>query len=151
MSYKIALASTDGKYIDVAFGEAKEFFIYEVHEDGTFEYTETRPVKENLEFTKEDDNRGCKDSGCFKYENGCVGQRNQSVSVSLLKDCRIVICKKIGFHIQKQLEKNAISSFEIVKEIIPTLVRITSYFYLVDHHKNLRELKNIEKDISIAP
>ncbi len=150
MSYKIALASTDGKNIDIAFGEAKEFLIYEVFEDGTFEYTETRPMKVNLLYTKEDDNGCCKDSGCFKYEHGCGRQRSQSVSVSLLKDCRIVICKKIGFHIQKQLEKNAISSFEIVREITPTLVRITSYFYLVDHHKNLRELKNIEKDGSLA-
>lgn len=53
MPLKVAIASSDGLNIDLHFGQAKSFYIYEL-KDGTFVQTETRslPVKENVQNTQ---------------------------------------------------------------------------------------------------
>lgn len=45
MSNKIAIASSDGKFVNQHFGRAQQFLIVELKDDGSYEYLETRKNK----------------------------------------------------------------------------------------------------------
>lgn len=138
MSYKIAIASSDERTIDLKFGSATAFLIYEVRDDGTWERVERRSVSER------DDTEvpsSCGDKGeCLG--GGCHSSGPSNPRVDLIADCRCVLCKKTGNPIQKQLDKKAISSFDITGEIEEALHKIVQYFYRVDHHHSLRGIAN---------
>ena len=44
MKYRVAAASTDGKVINQHFGKAESFHIFEISEDGTYRFIESRKV-----------------------------------------------------------------------------------------------------------
>ncbi len=160
MSYKIAIASSDGTNIDLSFGEASAFDIYEV--DGT-EYTLTERRKydfpENVipgqpKQSEEsgiqagcgssEASGGCGSSGNCGTGTGCGSAGGQFPKVELLRDCRCIVCKKIGFHVVKQLEKLAITSFDIDCSVEEALRKITDYLYKIDNHQSLRGTYNKE-------
>ena len=144
MSYKIAVASSDGKQIDETFGSAKRFMIYEVA-DGIYKRLEERVFCE-----EETDNNdvsivngcnspvGCKKEGGCGTGGGCGGAGEASAKVELVSDCRCVVCKKIGFDIQKQLERKAISAFDVTCPVEEALEKISHYFTRMDNHESLR-------------
>lgn len=70
---------------------------------------------------------------------GCAGNGDVSWKVELVSDCRCVVCKKIGFHIQKQLERRAITSFDVSCSVEEALTKISTYFNKVDSHQSLRK------------
>ncbi|MCD8159491.1 MAG: hypothetical protein LUD77_11605 [Clostridiales bacterium] len=93
MTYKIAVSSSDGINIDLSFGETEKFLIYEV-----------QGLNYNLSAVRECDltdnsaiNCGSEGFGCGS-KTGC-GERAEKTA--LISDCRCIVCKKIGFHIQK--------------------------------------------------
>lgn len=150
MSYKIAVASSDGKQIDETFGSAKGFLIYEVT-DGVY-----RKLEERV-FCEEEADRGeaalpdgCNLSAACGTKGGCgsgagggcggVGQGlgQGSEKVELVSDCRCIVCKKIGFPIQKQLERKAISAFDVSCSVEEALEKISYYFGRMDKHESLR-------------
>lgn len=138
MSYKIAVASSDGKNIDETFGSAKSFIIYEVtdsvyrqSEERVFQYETTEILTNNCSST------GCGNSN--SCGSGCGGQSNASLKVEIISDCRAVVCKKIGFHIQKQLERKAISSFDVSCSIEEALNKLINYYSRIDRHESLRK------------
>ncbi|MGZ7159538.1 MAG: NifB/NifX family molybdenum-iron cluster-binding protein [Methanobacterium sp.] len=45
MAYKIAIASSDGKFVNQHFGKAQQFLIVELKDDGSYEFLETRENK----------------------------------------------------------------------------------------------------------
>lgn len=166
MAYKIAIASSDGLHIDETFGAAKEFLIYEVT-DETYVKSEVRKTVEVSSTAgeavllstgaglqeKEGNVAGCKGSacnpgseadcsgsGCSGNRGGCAGGGDVSGKVELISDCRCIVCKKIGFHIQKQLERKAITSFDVSCTVEEALQKITSYFYKVDKHQSPRKI-----------
>lgn len=141
MSYKIAVASSDGKQIDRTFGQAESFFIYEVTED---KYSKIE--KRNTIYSPNGNGHGecgnaktgCQNggqAGCGSG-TGCGGE--VSKKVELISDCRCIVCQKIGFHIQKQLERKAISAFDVTCTVEEALSKIASYFSHIDNHKSLR-------------
>ncbi len=137
MSYKIAVASSDGKNINETFGSTKSFTVYEVT-DGIYRQSEERVFQsETAEILPENcDSKSCGSSnGCG---SGCSGQSNASSKVELVSDCRAVVCRKIGFHIQKQLERKAISAFDVSCSIEEALSKITNYYSRIDRHESLR-------------
>ncbi len=141
MSYRIAIASSDGIHIDETFGAAGEFRIYEV--DGEdFAEAEIRKVSQTRGETAPEGacggQKGCGKGGCHGEAEGCSGGEEASSKVNLIADCRCVVCKKIGFRIQKQLERKAITSFDVTCTIEEALEKITTYFYRVDTHQSLR-------------
>lgn len=149
MSYKIAVASSDGKQVDESFGAAKRFIIYEVTDD-IYKRLEERAFRE--EGTNNNDVSivdGCNSSVSCKNEGscgngtagGCGGAGEASAKVELVSDCRCVVCKKIGFHIQKQLERKAISSFDVTCPVEEALEKISHYFTRMDNHESLRVQK----------
>ncbi len=161
MSYKIAVASSDGIQIDETFGSAKRFLIYEVT-DGICQKLEERAFDEEETdcsgtsqasgFQKNGENgtggvchakSGCgAESGCGNGTGGgCGGAGEASAKVELVSDCRCVVCKKIGFHIQKQLERKAISVFDVTCSVEEALEKISHYFIRMDNHESLRAQK----------
>lgn len=144
MSYKIAIASSDGINIDETFGSAKVFTIYEVM-DGVYSKLEDRTTV--FEESNESKQEGCKPqnscgtgAGCAGGAGGgCGGPSEISAKVSLVLDCRCVVCKKIGFNVQKQLERKAISSFDVSCTVEEALSKISRYFNSVDNHESLRK------------
>ena len=133
MAYKIAIASSDGKNVDLHFGAAQSFLIYEVEDNGSFSEQEKRDVPE----TAESSNGSCGNggAGCHGNGGGCGQGAGISPKVELIGDCRCVVAAKIGFNVVKQLERKAIASFDVETTVQEALEKITKYFYSVDNHK----------------
>lgn len=137
MSYKIAVASSDDENINETFGSVKSFVIYEVT-NGVYKKAEERICTSEDTVTKNNCNSGVcgNGDGCG---SGCGVQGEASTKVGLISDCRAVVCKKIGFHIQKQLERKAISAFDVSCTIGEALDKITAYYSRIDRHESLRK------------
>lgn len=138
MSYKIAIGSSDGINVDLKFGEVSAFMIYEA--EGTkYSLAEKREVNSG---TLESQPSGCEKSscapGCSGNGGGCGGNGEADAKVSLIADCRCVVCKKIGFQAQKQFERKAISVFDVECSIEEALEKITGYYDKIDKRISLR-------------
>lgn len=159
MKYKIAVGSSDGVNVNLKFGEVSEFLIYEV--DGLkFKLLEEREVKNENESIDIDDNKkqdvandaknncgnilqGCGNqsscgsagSGCGGNGKGCNGSSDVAAKISVIDDCRCILCKKVGFQAQKQFEKKAIVVFDIEVDIDSAITKIADYFDKLDNHK----------------
>ena len=140
MSYKIAIGSSDGIHIDLKFGEVEKFLIYEVEDEISL-------VEERVVETSSPENAGAlensakkcdRESGCGSscggQNLGCGGSEAVVSKVSLIEDCRCVVCKKIGFQAVKQFEKKAISVFDVECPVSEALEKITSYYKKIDKH-----------------
>ena len=139
MAYKIAIASSDEMYIDETFGAAKLFHIFEI-EDGNFKKIEVRFADESNKDLQCGVSGGCRSEGCHSEVNsGCNGNEGNSQKVELIADCRCVICKKIGFQIQKQLERRAITGFDVSCTVNQAIDKISFYYSKIDNHQSLRE------------
>lgn len=143
MAYKIAVGSTDDVNIDLSFREVKTFTIISVADDGSYSIEEHRTLKEDLEQKSLGETVcGTETTGSCGSGGGCGGGTGcggpASPKVTLIEDCRCVICTQIGFNVQKKLEKKAISSFDIQCSIKDALEKIICYFDRVDHHQTLR-------------
>ncbi|MDE6087434.1 MAG: hydrogenase [Oscillospiraceae bacterium] len=137
MLYKIAVASSDGENINETFGSAKSFVIYEVSDD-VYKKSEERICTTEEKIAE----NNCNSKVCGNADScdsGCGGQGEASSKVELIADCRAVVCKKIGFPIQKQLERKAISAFDVNCTIEESLNKITSYYNRIDRHESLRK------------
>lgn len=141
LAYKIAIGSSDGIRVDLKFGEAAKFLIYEVTDEVRF--SEERIVHDD---TKVQDIKvhpcntsNCGSKGCSGNGGGCNGSSDVISKVELISDCRCVVCKKIGFQAQKQFEKKAISVFDVECRINEALEKITYYYGKIDKHESFRK------------
>ncbi len=134
MPYKIAAATSDGVNIDRTFGSAEWFTIYEINGENIIS-AEKRIFRESEKIALENCEKGC-GSGCG---SGCGNGGQHSEKVDLISDCRCVVCTKIGFPIRKQLEKLAISVFDVNCSVDEALQKITSYYSRIDNHESLRK------------
>ena len=139
MSYKIALASSDGVNVDEHFGAASSFLIYEVSDEGEFSLLGRRDC-DGADVAP----AGTGIAGCNPAPGGCGGQGNGfgqgaavSAKVLLVSDCRSVVAARIGFNVTKQLERKAISGFDVECTVQEALEKITKYFHSVDKHVSL--------------
>ncbi|RKM58347.1 hypothetical protein D6853_02100 [Butyrivibrio sp. X503] len=160
MSYLIAVATSNAKDVDLGFGAARGFHIYEV--DGTDykekeyrEFVEDENTNAGVQNENKSDASGTQISGCAGAQNGC-GDGSQGgcggngghggcgggdgalKKVELISDCRSLVCKKIGFQAQKQLEKKAIAGFDVECSVDEAIVKIATYFNKIDNHISLR-------------
>ncbi|MCK9151954.1 NifB/NifX family molybdenum-iron cluster-binding protein [Methanobacterium alcaliphilum] len=96
---KIAVASTNGKIIDLHFGDADQFLIYKIN-NGNYEFDEIRektPIPLNNH------------------------QERWVASIDLINDCKAVICSKIGKEPTIELRKMGIKPVQLdcnVKEAV---------------------------------
>lgn len=92
---KIAVASTEGKIIDLHFGDANQFLIFKL-EDGEGKFQEIRektpmPLNEHTE--------------------------RWIASIDLINDCKAVICNKIGKEPTIELRKIGIKPIQLDCEV----------------------------------
>ena len=144
MSTKIAIATSDNLNIDLHFGQAKSFLIYEL-KDSKFELTEKRELSasENKPTSPEapspqDFGGGCggagfgcgSGGGCGGSGGGCGGGASGPLApaVELLLDCRSVVAAQIGQGMRRQFERNAISVFDIELPIEEALNKLAAYY-----------------------
>lgn len=108
MSYKIAVASTDGKVVNEHFGRARQFLILEIHEDGTYEMVDLRRVP-----------RIC-DGG--SHEDEAMRE-----NIKKLSDCKYVLVSRIGPGAENMLEQYGISAFAIIDYVEDAINKLISY------------------------
>lgn len=115
MSYKIAVASTDGKVVNQHFGRAAQFLIFEI-EDGQYKFlelTKTNPFCNNGEH---DDNR-------------------LLTAVEGLAGCRAVLVSQIGGGAAAALRGRGIEPFDIRELIEDALKKLIKYYSKIDGGK----------------
>ena len=169
MTYKIAVASSDGITVDGAFGEVTEFRIYQV-EGEQYTQVEYRKMPESLIQKPEDtvvaqradstDQQNCGGQDSAHTETGCCGGQDSehteagccgghgghggcgcgtpdgsSIRIEALSDCRSIVCKKIGPHAKKLLERKAIAAFDVDCSVEDALKKIIFYYNRMDRHK----------------
>ncbi len=155
MAYKIAVGSSDEVKVDLKFGEVEEFLIYEIEgrEAGLVEKRKVFSSDSNSSGSSEDkagssDDQGCggndqgcggSNPGCSGNGQGCSGPKDVTEKIEVIKDCRAVLCKKVGFQAQKQFEKKAISVFDIECDIKDALDKISFYYDRIDKRQSLRK------------
>ena len=139
MAYKIAIGSSDGKIVDLKFGEVNKFLIYEVGDEVVLS-EEREYIPSEAEDTSADScsSSSCDTKSCGGNGGGCQGSGDVAGKVELIADCRAVVCKKVGFQAQKQFEKKAISVFDVECEVKEALDKITFYYKRIDNHESLR-------------
>ena len=134
MSIKVAIASSDRLNIDLHFGQAREFFIYEFHKDH-FDFLESR--KSQVSDSADNDSGfggGCGSGfGCGGSGGGCGGGAGAaagplSPNVELLLDCKAIVASQIGQKVRRQFERNAISVFDIELPIEEALQKLAAYY-----------------------
>ncbi len=115
MSIKVAVASTDGKYINQHFGKADKFLIFEINGPGDYEFFELRETSPS----------------CGSYRDECDNSVDTS---SLLSDCKAVIASQIGPGASQKLINKGIIPFMNPAFIEEALEQIS---------KNLDKLDNL--------
>lgn len=81
MAFKVAVASSDGKYVNQHFGKAQNFLIFEFNENGEYEFSELRETPPR-----------CGGSDDLKKR-----------SLDMLSDCKFLLVTQIGPGATKKL------------------------------------------------
>lgn len=66
---------------------------------------------------------------------GCGTPDGSSIRIEALSDCRSIVCKKIGPHAKKLLERKAIAAFDVDCSVEDALKKIIFYYNRMDRHK----------------
>lgn len=108
MSYKIAVASTDGKVVNQHFGKADYFYIVEVDDAKKYKLAEIRELSPVCQGGSHDD-----------------GAMHQNIHA--LADCRYVLVSNIGQKAENDLESHGISAYVIPDFIDAALQKVMAY------------------------
>ncbi len=108
MSYKIAVASTDGKVVNQHFGRADQFYIIEVDDKGKFEAIELRKLPPVCQGGNHDEDA-------------------MQINVKLLSDCEFVLVSRIGQSAENVLEQQGISAYVIPDIIENAVIKLITY------------------------
>lgn len=92
MSFKVAVASSDGKFVNQHFGMAHQFLIFEIDDEGKYKFIE---VRENVP--------ACDVEGHTEDA--------MTRSIKLISDCKTVIASQIGPGAVDILLKNNIEPY----------------------------------------
>jgi len=89
-------------------------------------------------------------SGCGSSDGsgggGCGGHSGHSdtkieSNISLIADCRCLLCYKVGAGAERQLERKAITVFQVDYKVEDALKKIINYYTKIDNHLSLRNAK----------
>ncbi len=145
MEYKIAVATSDDVHVDLHFGTAGVFTIIEVKDDGSYSLIDKRIVsQEHEEQVNESDcnkKTSC-ESDCGKNAVGCGSGHSSNdidTKVNIISDCRCLLCKNIGPGASRQLERKAITSFQIELSVEKAVAKIINYYFKIDNHLSLKK------------
>lgn len=124
MSFKIAVATKDGKNIDTAFATAKKFLILEVESDGKY-VEEGYRGNPNIALAVPNSASSCGASSCGGCGGGCGG--GSSYSVEFLWDCHYVLATSFGHKEAKLLNRIFIDALEVSLPIDKAVVKVALY------------------------
>lgn len=102
---RVAVASTDGKYVNDHFGRAKQFLIFDVNET-EYQFLETRSNIPSCNLEETEENRHLK-------------------TVKLLVDCQVVLVARIGPGAEQYLRDHGLKVLVIPDFIDKALFAIT--------------------------
>lgn len=108
MSYRVAVASTDGKVVNQHFGKAEKFYILEADEEGSFACLEIRKV-----------NPVC--------EGGEHNDTQLEEAIKNLQDCPYVLVSRVGNRAEIALDVAGIRVFELPGLISDSVVEMVKY------------------------
>ena len=108
MSYKIAVASSDGKVVNQHFGRATQFLIFEIHA-GDFKFLELLYANPFCNHGEHDDSK-------------------LSNAVDALTGCRAVLISQIGNGAAQALRSRGIDVFDIHTFIYDALRKLINYY-----------------------
>lgn len=124
MTYKIAIGTSDGKNVDLHFGELDSISIFEVNEsDGTYSFSESRKVER--EPKKEAAETGCSCGSDFSEKVG-----------KLVNDCTYLLVAKIGNKPYRLLQENNVNCIEAPFEIEEAVSKLNDYYILHKHRES---------------
>ena len=108
MSYKIAIASSDGKFVNQHFGTTQQFLVVELEDDGSYKFLETRKNKPAC---------GVEGHDSSIYD-----------SIDLISDCDGVLVSQIGPGASQYLLNNGIQPLIMPGFIDEILDKISKNF-----------------------
>ncbi len=108
MSYKVAAASSDGKVINQHFGRSRQFLVFEIKDDGGWDFLELR---ENI-------------PPCGAGEHH---DEDMIRTVELLSDCSKVLVSQIGPVAEQALRSRGITAYAISDFINSALDKLVEY------------------------
>jgi predicted Fe-Mo cluster-binding NifX family protein len=108
MSYKIAVASSDGKVVNQHFGKADQFLIFDADDEG-YRFLELR--------------KSTPPCNAFEHDENALEQ-----AAYRLSDCRVLLAARIGPGAQVALEARGIASFAVTELIDTALNKIILYY-----------------------
>lgn len=115
MGYKIAVASSDGKIVDLHFRRANQFYIYEVE-------GESFKLGEIIKITLSGNETLDHDGSILAVVNNLIGNR-------------AVLIAQSGNGAQAILQRQGIDAFNIEDTIEKALDKLIKYYYKIDSRK----------------
>ena len=120
VGYQIAVASTDGSFIDAHFGSCETFYIYRVAEDGTSTLVEERRYDAAAEDTTS--------AGDAPQECGCGCRGQVHGKAAMLSDCRFLLCAAAGPGAVRKLEAAGVTVFDVSLPVAEALEKIINFY-----------------------
>lgn len=117
VTYRIAVASTDGKVVNEHFGRANQFLIIEVDETGNYHPVELRKS----------------DAVCHGNNHDDMAMKKR---VEELSDCQYVLVSRIGTGAENALDSKGISVYVIPDLIESAVNKIISYIEINNTNPN---------------
>jgi predicted Fe-Mo cluster-binding NifX family protein len=116
--YKVAVATNDGVNVNVHFGHAAAFDIYEVDDvSGKFEKIEVRVKPEHCDGS-------CGDGACGRQE---VEHSSMFAAAKNLADLDYVLCQQLGPQAIQSLARFNVRAFDIALPIAEAIAKINIY------------------------
>ncbi|MGN0901814.1 MAG: hypothetical protein ACI4M9_00890, partial [Succinivibrio sp.] len=120
MSFKVAVATSDGVNIDLGFGKTDRFLILDVNDEGSYVEEGYRLSPAGLNHLTKDENSSCSKSLCSSCSHGCEGGFN----VEFLWDVTFVLATEFSHKVSKLLNRIFIDNLAVslpIKDAIPKL------------------------------
>lgn len=104
-SYKVAVASIDGKFVDQHFGKAEHFFIFEVDDNGDHQLIELRETAPR-----------CGGSDELKEK-----------TLDIISDCEVLLVNQIGPGAARKLINRGVKTLILYMSIEDALKEVSLY------------------------
>lgn len=130
MSIKVAVTTSDRQNIDLHFGAADAFCIYELSDKGEAQLTEVRNIPAEWVTGVR---TGMQSKGCCGKNQG-----NITSIAGLLGDCKYLLTVKIGPHPYKVMQSKGISCLEISCPIREAMEKLSAYRKRISGSRNMQ-------------
>lgn len=113
---RVAVASSNGRLVDQHFGHAQKFLVYDAAPRG-LRFIEARQVR-----------KYCGDS-CGDYFDDSSGEEEHRGPTSVLADCRVVLCRRIGYPAAAALARQGIQAVETTGTVEDSVLEAAAGFF----------------------